>query len=134
MSSELDNSVDEQATRGRPFSMGSVSRFRQPHSVEQSLAPYQVASARAYARALNEKSLISDEVLNRVLSFFVELEEMLSRGESFLTTEDMDIYSGLERKLDENLGPSSNILRMGLSPNDHFAWTRLSPACNCCSI
>ena len=121
MSSELDNSVDEQAARGRPFSMGSVSRFRQPHSVEQSLAPYQVASARAYARVLNEKSLISDEVLTKVLSFLAELEEMLSRGESFLTPEDMDIYSGLERKLDENLGPASNILRMGLSPNDHFA-------------
>ncbi len=121
MASDREDNPTETVTSKRPFGVDNVSRFRQPRSLELTLAPYQVASARAYTQMLADSDQIEGDVADLVLRSITELEEKLRAGESFLEEDDLDIYSGLERKLDEMVGSSSNILRMGLSPNDHIA-------------
>lgn len=121
MSSEVKKNPSKTTASMRPFGVENVNRFRQSHSVEWTLAPYQVASARAYTRALEKSELLSEDAFKKVFAAFDALEQKLNAGESFLEESDLDIYSGLERKLDEMVGSSSNVLRMGLSPNDHIA-------------
>jgi argininosuccinate lyase len=102
--------------------LGKVpSRRWQNPEVEESLLSYDVASASAHVRMLGETGIIDKAGATAVLEALARIAGDLADGKSFLGPADVDIQSGLERRLTEMVGDLAAVLRIAKSRNDQVA-------------
>lgn len=104
-----------------PWPVEHAKQFGPPATVGQALAPHQVASTRAYATMLGACGIIETQVCQRILDAVDAIEKEILSGNSFASSSDPDLYSGLRRRLSELLGETASYLDIGKSPNDQLA-------------
>lgn len=88
---------------------------------ERVLAPYQLASAKAYVDVLQANGIIKGEIADRLIQGLVEIEFEIAGGKSFVTEQDVDIYTGLVRRLGQITGTISERILHGRTDESWLA-------------
>jgi argininosuccinate lyase len=98
-----------------------VRRFWQSYRVEQTLVFHDIESSQAHVRMLGQTGIIESEHASKVLEALEHVRQEWAQGKSFLTNDDLDIHSALERRLHELVGELAFCLRIAKSRNDQIA-------------
>ena len=87
-----------------------IRKFWHPLSVENALAPYQIASSLAYVQVLMHMGELSQDEAARLTEGLRQIYRELLSGTSFLNDNDPDIYTGLARRLSELCGETAGCI------------------------
>lgn len=96
-------------------------RFWHSPEVEESLLSYDLDCARAHVRMLSETGIVDKAAAEAVLNALQQMSNELAEGKSYLTNDDNDIHSGMERHLRAKLGEVGGIVGIAKSRNDQIA-------------
>lgn len=98
-----------------------VRRFWQNPRIDQSLVYHDIESSIAHATMLGQTGIIPASEAEKLTGALEQIRHEMARGQFFSRPEDMDIYSGLERRLEELVGQTASSLRIAKSRNDQVA-------------
>lgn len=117
------DSVEDQSGStytGTMHSTGMRNLWQSPR-VEKILLPYTLRSTEAHVRMLGDSQLIEPEVAERVAAAIIELAAKNRAGEVFITAEDEDVTSAIQRHLAETLGEDARVVKQFFTPRDQFS-------------
>jgi argininosuccinate lyase len=86
--------------------------------VDRRLYRQDIRGSIAYARALREAGVLSDEESEAVVTGLSEIEDEIREGSFAFRIEDEDIHMSIERRLAEKIGPAALKLHTGRSRNE----------------
>jgi argininosuccinate lyase len=96
-------------------------RFWHSPEVEETLLSYDLECAKAHVRMLAETNIVDKQSASVVLEALEKMRTGLAEGQSYLSNEDNDIHSGMERHLRTMLGDVGGIVSIAKSRNDQIA-------------
>lgn len=96
-------------------------RFWHSTEVEESLLWYDLECAKAHVRMLAQTAIVDNASADVVLAALDQMSRDLSEGRTYLSDEDNDIHSGMERHLKEVVGEVGSIVGIAKSRNDQIA-------------
>ena len=88
---------------------------------DRRLGPQDVRGSLAWAQALRQAGVLSDEEHAGIRDGLLQAEQELAAGSFDFRAEDEDIHSAVERRLGELIGPLAGKLHTGRSRNDQVA-------------
>ena len=95
-----------------------LKKFSYSLHIDGCLAPYDIQVNLAHAKALHKESLITDEELKKLESFFKQLHKQFIKNPGELFGDDEDVHSCIERITTEKLGDLGKKIHTGKSRND----------------
>lgn len=111
----------DQSTIALPARISRMRRFSLPPNVEDVLPPYQLASAKAHARVLEGSGIIKGEMADRIIAGLDQIGQEFAAGTHFIKKEDLDLYTGLIRRLCEIVGTLGESFNQGRSDEDSLS-------------
>lgn len=96
-------------------------RFWHNPEIEEALLSYDLECTKAHVRMLGDTGIVDKVAVGNVLNALETLKAELADGKSYLAPEDIDIHTGMERRLGELVGESAQIVRIAKSRNDQIA-------------
>lgn len=92
--------------------------FSESISFDYRLAPYEIKASLAYAEALKEAEILTEEEFNLIKKGLKQIEEEIKNGKFVFSKEYEDVHMNIEKALYEKIGETAYKLHTGRSRNE----------------
>ena len=96
----------------------SMADLNRSLDVDKRMAEQDIRGSKAWAQAIHDCGILTDEELELILSGLDNVQEEISSGAFVYQETDEDIHTAVERRLTELIGPAGGKLHTGRSRND----------------
>jgi argininosuccinate lyase len=96
-------------------------RFWHETEIEEALLNYDIECTQAHVRMLGETAIVDKQSAKIVIDALDKIRSEVNEGKSYLSPEDADIHTGMERRLQELVGDVAILVRTAKSRNDQIA-------------
>lgn len=117
----MTSDYNEQSADGRGESNQIRRRFWHNPEVEESLLSYDLQCVKAHVRMLGETNIVDKQTAATVIDALDQMSRELAEGHSYLSDQDNDIHSGMQRHLTERIGEPGAVVSIAKSRNDQIA-------------